>query len=112
MCQEVHETDLILNVGGTRMSYAMIIMEQSEPSGTREAYPVVDSLSHVDGVFCMGEAAWIFDTTKAIVPFGLLIAQASEQGLQLYVFHLPDDSFRLHATSYPRSEKLQQFLNA
>lgn len=93
------------------MSYAMIIMERLDTSETREGYPVVDALSHTDGVFCMGESAWIFDTTKAIVPFGLLIAQASEQGLQLYVFHLPDDSFRLHATSYPRSEKLQRFLN-
>lgn len=94
------------------MSYAMIIMERPDPSETREAYPVVDALSHTDGVFGMGESAWIFDTTKAIVPFGLLIAQASERGFQLYVFHLPDDSFRLHVTSYPRSEKLQQFLNA
>jgi hypothetical protein len=94
------------------MSYAMIIMERPAKSGIGEAYPEVDALSQTEGVFCMGESAWIFDTTKAIVPFGLLIAQASERGLQLYVFHLHDDSFRRHATSYPRSEKLQKFLDA
>lgn len=94
------------------MSYAMVIMHRPDNSGMGEAFLKVDDLSDIDGVFCMSESAWIFDTTKAIVPFGLLIAQASDRGLQLYVFHLHDDSFRRHATSYPRSEKLQQFLDS
>lgn len=99
------------------MSYALVIVEHSDKlekpeACARDTFPQVDGLTGTDGIFCMGASAWIFDTTKAIVPFGLLIAQASERGMQLYVFHLLDDSFRLHATSYPRSEKLQQFLNS
>jgi hypothetical protein len=99
------------------MSYALVIVERPEKPESHEAcswdaFPQVDGLTDTDGIFCMGGSAWIFDTTKAIVPFGLLIAQASERSLQLYVFHLLDDSFRLHATSYPRSVRLQQFLDS
>lgn len=99
------------------MSYALVILErlgQSEEDEGNTAHPLpeVEGLSITDGVFSMGQSAWIFDTSKAIVPFGLLIAQASERGIQLYVFHLHDDSFRRHATSYPRSLKMQQFLDS
>lgn len=99
------------------MSYALVILERPHNSeqaviDTKDTFPEVERLSSTDGVFCMGESAWIFDTSKAIVPFGLLIAQASDRGLQLYVFHLHDDSFRRHVTSYPRSLKLQQFLDS
>jgi hypothetical protein len=99
------------------MSYALVIVEHPDKpeqpeAGAGDTFPQVDGLTETDGVFCMGASAWIFDTTKAIVPFGLFIAQASERDLQLYVFHLLDDSFRLHARAYPRSARLQQFLNS
>lgn len=104
--------ELISTLEETHMAYAMVVMERPNPSISHEALSEVQGLSNEPGVFCMGESAWIFDTTKAIVRFGLLIAQASERGLQLYVFHLHDNSFRLHATSYPRSQRLQDFLNS
>jgi hypothetical protein len=98
------------------VSYALVILEHTtEPglSGTANdgPFPLMDSLTDAEGIFCMGASAWIFDTGKAIAPFAHLIAQASEKGLQLYVFHLHDDSFRSHVTSYPRSVALQEFLD-
>lgn len=67
------------------MSYALVIVERPDKpempeAGAGDTFPQVDGLTDTDGVFCMGASAWIFDTTKAIVPFGLFIAQASGAG--------------------------------
>ena len=78
-----------------------------------EAFQVIAKLEHLKGlagVFCLDEAAWIFDTRTALPDFGLVIHQAYDLHLQSYAFRLDRDSLRAHMASYPRSEQLEAFL--
>ena len=79
------------------------------------AFQVIAKLEHLKGlagVFCIDEAAWIFDTRTALPDFGLVIHQAFDLNIQSYAFRLDRESLRSHVASYPRSEKLEAFLDS
>jgi hypothetical protein len=70
----------------------------------------VDSLKAMPGVFYLDDTAWIFDTRTALRAFALVTHRATEHGLQLHSFPLNGQTLRSHVASYPKSQKLEEFL--
>ena len=95
------------------MSFMLVIVQKKDAEianwMTFHAVAKLDNLKELAGVFCIDETAWIFDTRMALPEFGLVTHQASELQIQLYAFHLDDESSRSHVGSYPRSTDLEAF---
>lgn len=103
------------------MSFILAIVQrppEDAPRAMRDAwiafpeFAKVESLKSSDGVYRIGQNAWIFNSRKAIPEYGSVITQAHNYGLQLHIFHLDDKSLQSHIDSSPRSEDLEKFLSA
>jgi hypothetical protein len=72
----------------------------------------LDKLSKSEGVFCLGETAWIFDTRTALPQYGRVVHAGDTAQVQLHVFPLDADAALAHGAAYPKSEKLEAFLSS
>ena len=70
------------------------------------------TLSESEGVFSIGENAWIFDTRTALPLYGRVIHVAHKSQIQLHVFPIDAETVLAHGASYPKSEKLEEFLSS
>jgi hypothetical protein len=100
------------------MSFILVIVPRPDELtlSLNEAWAVfytqakVERLKAMAGVFYIDDTAWIFDTRKALREFALVTHRATEQGIQLHSFPLNRETLRSHVTSYPQSQKLEEFL--
>ncbi len=97
------------------MAFSLVIIERPEAEDTRqEAWETFsghlqpEDLKGVEGVFCIGFNAWIFETSTAMPQFATVIAGAKMEGLQLHVLHLNNQTIRVESS--PKSEALEAFL--
>ena len=78
--------------------------------GAFKAIAKLEHLKGLAGVFCIDEAAWIFDTRTALPQYGRVVHVADQLKIQLHVFPLDAEAARSHGASYPQSKKLAEFL--
>ena len=100
------------------MSFILVIVRHPDQEKSADmatwmsfrAHAKLESLKDVAGVFYINDTAWIFDTKTTLPEYGLVVHQAKEFHIQLFSFQLHSAALRSHVVSYPRSEKLEEFL--
>lgn len=100
------------------MSFMLVITSLPHRDDPREleawssfrGYAETDSLKGANGVFCLNESAWLFDTRKALNLFGSVVHHAHRFAIQLHTFQLDGDTVRSCVASYPQSPALDEFL--
>lgn len=95
------------------MTYFLVIVQKPEMEGlpawlSFESEAKIEELKLAEGVFCIDDNAWIFDTRRALAEFALVTHQATKQRIQLHTFELGDDSS--HVGSCPPATRLVEFL--
>jgi hypothetical protein len=96
------------------MAFTLVIIARPERDETkRDAWETFSGhlqpadFTGVEGVFCIGFNAWIFNTAIAMPPFATVVAGAKLEDLQLHVMHLNQT---LRVESSPKSVALETFL--
>jgi hypothetical protein len=93
------------------MAYFLVIVQKPEelPAwASFESAAKIEELKTAEGVFCIDDNVWIFDTQRSLAVFALVTHQATKQHIQLHTFELYDDSS--HVGSCPPATKLVEFL--
>ena len=97
------------------MAFTLVIIARPESDDTkRDAWETFSGhlqpadFKDVEGVFCIGFNAWIFNTAIAMPPFATVVAGAKLEELQLHVMHLNDLTLRVESS--PKSVALETFL--
>jgi hypothetical protein len=84
--------------------------QEIEAWSTFRGYAEMDTLKGSNGVFCINESAWLFDTRKAFHLFGSMIHQAHRFSVRLHTFQLEGATVQSHIVSCPEPEKLAAFI--